>query len=183
MDHASRPPGLLEGLAARQLHVAGIVLVLRLLLGVEVVEIPEELVEPVRGREMLVLIAQVVLPELAGRVATILEKPGDRRILGVRAQLGPRQTDLAQPASIDALPQNEGGSSGRAGLLGVVVGESHALAGDPIDVGRAISHQTVAVGTDVGDSHVVAPEDEDVGLVRRPGRGDGELGDGEDDEK
>jgi hypothetical protein len=43
--------------------------VLRLLLGVEVIEIAEELVEAVGRREKLVAVAQVILAELAGRVA------------------------------------------------------------------------------------------------------------------
>jgi hypothetical protein len=42
----------------------GVVGVLRLLLGVQVVEVAEELVEAVHRRQMLVAVAQVVLPEL-----------------------------------------------------------------------------------------------------------------------
>ena len=42
---------------------------LRLLLGVEVVEVAEELVEAVGRRQVLVLVAEVVLAELAGGVA------------------------------------------------------------------------------------------------------------------
>src|SRR5690606_32537171 len=41
----------------------------RLLFGVQVVEIAEELVEAVIGRQMLVLVAEMVLAELAGGVA------------------------------------------------------------------------------------------------------------------
>jgi hypothetical protein len=40
--------------------------VLRLLLGVEVVQVAEELVEAVVGGQVLVAVAQVVLAELAG---------------------------------------------------------------------------------------------------------------------
>ena len=46
---------------------------LRLLFGVQVVEVAEELVEPVVGRQELVLVAEVVLAELAGGVAERLQ--------------------------------------------------------------------------------------------------------------
>ena len=58
-----------------------VVRVLRLLLGVEVVEVAEELVEAVDRRQVLVAVADVVLAELAGRVAVLLEQVGDRRVL------------------------------------------------------------------------------------------------------
>jgi hypothetical protein len=54
---------------------------LRVLLGVQVVEVAEELVEPVHRREELVPVAEVVLTELPGRVAEGLQQLGDRRIL------------------------------------------------------------------------------------------------------
>ena len=63
MEHAPRPVLLLE------LGVLGVVIALRLLFGVQVVEIAEEFVEAVHGRQVLVVVAQVVLAELAGRVA------------------------------------------------------------------------------------------------------------------
>ena len=44
----------------------------RLLLGVEMVEIAEELVEAVHGRQRLVAVADMVLAELSGGVAEIL---------------------------------------------------------------------------------------------------------------
>jgi hypothetical protein len=63
-------------------RVLGIVLVLRLLLGVEVVEVAEELVEAVVGRQVLVTVPEVILAELRGRVAERFEQLGDRRVLG-----------------------------------------------------------------------------------------------------
>ena len=49
-------------------------------LGVEVVERAEELVESVRGRQVLVEITEVIFPELSCRVALGLEQPGDRDV-------------------------------------------------------------------------------------------------------
>ena len=50
-----------------------VVAVFRLLLSVEVVEIAEEFVEAVVGRREFVLVAEMVLAELAGHVAERLE--------------------------------------------------------------------------------------------------------------
>ena len=80
---------------------------LRLLLGVEVVEVAEELVEAVDGRQELVQVAEVVLAELAGGVAERLEQLGDRRVLGLQADVGAGDADLAQAGAEDALPGDE----------------------------------------------------------------------------
>jgi hypothetical protein len=50
-----------------------VVCLLRLLFGVQVVEVAEELVEPVVGRKELVLVAEMVFAELAGGVAERLQ--------------------------------------------------------------------------------------------------------------
>ena len=66
VDDAARAEVLPE---VGELLLGRVVVVLRLLLGVEVVEVAEELVEAVRGRQELVAVAEVVLAELPGRVA------------------------------------------------------------------------------------------------------------------
>ena len=50
-----------------------VVALLGLLLGVQVVEVAEELVEAMNGWQMFVTVAQVVLAEVAGGVAGVLE--------------------------------------------------------------------------------------------------------------
>ncbi|MBM1003054.1 MAG: hypothetical protein N839_0011630, partial [Desulfofustis sp. PB-SRB1] len=64
---------LVEGAPIGHDQVAGVVLVLRLFLGIEVIKIAEELVKAVVRRQMLVEVTQVVLAELPGRVAHGLE--------------------------------------------------------------------------------------------------------------
>jgi hypothetical protein len=66
MQHAARSELLPE------LRVLRIVDVLRLLLGVEMVEVAEELVESVHGGQELVAVAEMVLAELAGRIPCAL---------------------------------------------------------------------------------------------------------------
>ena len=80
-QHAARAVALLELLEA---VLRRVVRVLRVLLGVQVVQVAEELVEAVHRREELVAVAEVVLAELAGRVAVVLQELGDRRVLGLQ---------------------------------------------------------------------------------------------------
>ena len=84
VDHAARAELLAE---CRVLRVVGI---FRLFFGVEVIEVAKELVEAVHRRQELVLVAQVVLAELAGGVAEGLEQFGDGRIFLLQADLGAR---------------------------------------------------------------------------------------------
>ena len=72
----------------------GVVGVLGLFLGVEVVQVPEELVEPVHRRQVLVAVAEVVLAELAGGVPERLQELGDGRVAGVHALSAPGSPTL-----------------------------------------------------------------------------------------
>ena len=108
----------------------------RLFLGVEVIEIAEELVEPVHGGQELVAVAQVVLAELAGRVAGGFSSSA---IVGssVCKPDGAREPDLGQagterhcPVMNDARPAVQLCSTVR-------VREHHSFPGNPVDVGRS----------------------------------------------
>ena len=55
-----------------ELRILRIVRIVGLFLGIEMVEVSEELVEAVYGRQVLVAVAEVVLPELASGVAEFL---------------------------------------------------------------------------------------------------------------
>src|SRR5439155_20751871 len=73
-----------------------------------------------------------------------------------------RHSDLRQAGANRVLTANEAGTSGRAALLGIIIGEGHAFFGDSVDVGRAIAHHAPAEVADVPDSDVIAPKDEDI---------------------
>jgi hypothetical protein len=81
----------------RKVLLARIVGLLRILLGVEVVQVAEELVETVQRGQELVAVAQVVLAELAGRVPVVLEQFGDRRVLRLQAHRCPRHATFVNP--------------------------------------------------------------------------------------
>ena len=136
---------------------------------VEVIEIAEELVEAVHRRQELVLVAKMVLAELAGGVAhcalsAVAIVGACRRQAGRRAGL----TDRGHAGADRQLAGDEVGAARRAARLGVVVGEQHALGGDLVEVRRAARHHAAVVGADVPDADVVAHDDDDVRpLLRR----------------
>ena len=138
---------------------------LRLLLGVEVVEVAEELVEPVDRGQVLVEVAEMVLAELPGRVAQRLEQLGDRDVLGLQPDVGAWHADLAQPRAEHALAGDERRPPRRAALLAVGIGEAHPLVADAVDVGRPVAHQAVAVAAQVRDPDVIAPDHQDVRVL------------------
>ena len=158
VQHAARTELLLER------GILRIVGQLRLLLGVEVIEIAEELVEAVHGRQVFVPIAEMVLAELAGGVAERLEQFGDGRVFLLQADRRAGHADLGQAGADRVLPGDEAGAAGGAALLAVVVGERHAFFGDAVDVRGPVAHHAAAVVADVPHADVVAPENEDVRL-------------------
>ena len=88
VQHAARAELRLEGRVLRVVHV------LRFLLGVEVVEVAEPLIEPVDRGQHVVAVAEVVLAELAGRVAERLEQV--RRASGLPSS-GPPARPAGRP--------------------------------------------------------------------------------------
>ncbi|MNP03154.1 hypothetical protein D3C76_950290 [compost metagenome] len=160
MDHPARRGGLDE--VRIILRPVG---ALRLLLGVQVVEVAEELVEAVIGRQEFVAVAQVVLAELTGRVALRLERLGDGDVAVLDADRRAGHADLGQAGTQRGLAGDEGGAAGGAAVFTVVVGEHHAFPGQTIDVRRRVTEHAVAIGADVGLADVVAVDHQDIGFV------------------
>ena len=79
-DNPARAELLTEGFTVRQFQVAGIVAVLRLLFGVAVVQIAQELIEPMHCGQVLVAVALVILAELTGGVTLGLKHGGERDV-------------------------------------------------------------------------------------------------------
>ena len=101
----------------------------RVLHGVEVVQVAEELIEAMDRRQELVEVAQVVLAELPGGVTHRLECGGDGHRLCRDAD---RRTGLAhcgQPGADGQLASDEVGATGRATRFRIIVGEAHPFRG------------------------------------------------------
>ncbi len=162
MNHAARSEVLAE---VREVLRRRVVLHLRLFLGVQVVQVAEELVEAVVGRQHVVQVAQMVLAELAGGVALLLQQCRDRHQLLRHADRRAGQPDLREARAVHALPGDERRSPGGARLLAVAVGEHQAFLRQPVDVRRPVAHDAVRVATQIRDADVIAPDDEDVRLL------------------
>ncbi len=79
MEQTPRPKELLE------LRLLGIIGNLRLLLGVEVVQVAVELVKAMNGGQEYVAVAEVVLAKLPGDIAVRLEQLGNGRVFRLQA--------------------------------------------------------------------------------------------------
>ena len=159
LDDAARPELLPE------IRVFRVVGVFGLFLGVQVIQIAEELVEAVHRRQVLVAIAQVVLAELAGGVSEALEDLRDRGILRLEAQRGAGHADLGEAGADRLLAGNEGGATGGAALLAVEIGEHRAVLRDAVDVRRPVSHEAVVVAADIEPADVVRHDEKNVRLA------------------
>src|SRR5215510_11778958 len=111
----------------RKVLLRRIIAQLRLLLGVQVIEVAKELIEAMLRRQVLVPVAEVILAELASGIAEGFEQFGNGRIFGTHAQGGAGQSNLAQTRAEDALAHNERRAAGGAALLAVVLRDTHPL--------------------------------------------------------
>jgi hypothetical protein len=127
-----------------------------------VIQVAVELIEAVVGRKVLVLIAKVVFAELTCDVAVRLEQFGDGGIFGLQTKISAGHTHLGQSGANRILAGDEGRPSSGAALLGVVIGQFEALAGDAIDVGRLVTHRAAVVVADVVPADVIPPDDKNI---------------------
>ena len=158
MNHAARAEFLFE------LRVLRIIGVLRLLLGIKVVEISKKFIKTVTGRQHIVSITEMVFSELAGDITLSLEKCRDGWILFFHALRCAGETDFGQAGANRGLAGNESRAPRSAGLLAIPVGEIRAPVGDAVDVRSAITHHTTIDRTDVELADVVAPDHENIGF-------------------
>ena len=68
----------------------------RLLFGIQVIQVAEELIEAVVGRQILVAVAQMVLAELSGRITQRLERLCDGDVALLQADRRSGMPDLRQ---------------------------------------------------------------------------------------
>ena len=162
-EHAARPE------LGPELRILGVIRILRLFLGVEMVEIAEEFVEAVHGRQIFVAVAEMVLAELPGGVAERLQGFRDTHVFGVKSDVRAGQADFGQAGPDRRLSGDEGRAPRGATLLAVPVGKQRAFLGDAVDVGRAVAHHAQIVGADIEPADVVGHDHEDVRLSTQRG--------------
>ena len=97
---------------------------------------------PKRGSSVLsnLSVAQVVLAELARDITVRLEELRDRRVLVAYPLLRARHANFRQTDTEGELAGDNGLATGRAALLGVVIGKQSAFFGDPVYIGCLVTH-------------------------------------------
>src|SRR5262249_42208905 len=132
---------------------------------IEVIEIAKELVKSVRRGKELIAVPEMVLAELSCGVAERFQEFGDRRVFGLQAEICSGQSHLGQPGADRRLAGNKCGASCRAALLPVPICKQTSLFGYPVNIRRAIAHDSEVVGAYVEPSDVITPDNEDVRLL------------------
>src|SRR5579871_2498916 len=160
MQYASRSETFFE------IRILRIVRILGLFFGVQMVEIAEELIEAVHGRQEFVLVAEMVLAELPCSVAEGLQQFGDGRILRAKTQVRSRHADLGQTGANRVLTGDERGAAGRATLLTIIVSKGCSFMPDAVDIRRPITHLAAIVVADIPPANIVTPQYEDIRLPR-----------------
>src|SRR5271169_5282523 len=120
-------------------RILGIVRQLRFLFSVQVIEIAEEFVEAVKGRQVLIPVSEMVLAKLAGGIAERLQQFSDGRVLRLKPDGSARHADFGQAGSQRVLAADKGSASSGAALLAVPIGESHPFFCNSVYVGRLVA--------------------------------------------
>src|SRR5438552_14424949 len=132
---------------------------------IQVIEVAEELVEPVNGGQELIEIAEVILAELPGGVALRFERGGNRAGFRRDTDLGTGLADRGHARADGQFAHDEVRATRRATRLGVIVGEEHAFLGELIEVRRLAGPHAPMVGADVPHPNVIAHDEDDVWFV------------------
>ena len=139
-----------------------------LLFGVEVVQVAEELIEAVFGRQKFVTVAEVILAKLSRSVAKRLQCLRNRDVPCLQTLRRARDSYLGQPCAPGGLPRNKRRASRSAAILRIVIGEQHPFLRNAIDVRRVKTHHPQAVSADVRLTNIITEDDKDVRLLCLP---------------
>ena len=132
---------------------------------VEMIQITEEFVEAVNGRQELIFVTKVILAELSGGIAHRLQDCGNRHRFGRQADRRSGLPDRRHSGANRKLSRNEVRPTRRAAGLGIIIRKEHAFLGNLVEVGCPPRHQTAMIGTDVPHADVVAHNDDYIGLA------------------
>src|SRR5213596_4277963 len=110
------------------------------------------------------MVAEMVLAELAGRVAQIVEERGESGRPGPQVGWAARELrrDHARAQRIHA--REEGIAPGGATLLSVVGHHDRAFIRNPVDVWRFPDHQAAMIAARLHPADVIAHDEEDIGF-------------------
>jgi hypothetical protein len=113
-------------------------------------------------RQIIVLVAKMILAELPGSVTKRLQRLSYRDVSLLKTNRRTQRANLREPRPYRRLPGDKRRSSGGAAILCIVVGEGHPFFTDAVNVGGRIADQSMRIAADVRLSDVIAEDDEDV---------------------
>src|ERR1700760_3091522 len=97
------------------------------------------------GRQILVQVTEVVLAELPGGVALLLQSGGERRGLCRDADVRAGLAYGRQPGTDRQFAGDEIGPSCRTTCFGIVVGESHSVGRKLVEIWRLPRHDALVI--------------------------------------
>src|SRR6266516_6538511 len=111
------------------------------------------------------MVAEMVLAELAGAVAQIVEERGESGRPGPQVGRAARELrrDHARAQRIHA--REEGIAPGRATLLSVVGHHDRAFFRNPVNVWRFPDHQAAMIAARLHPADVIAHDEQDIGFL------------------
>src|SRR4029077_5723988 len=119
------------------------------------------------------MIAKVILAELAGGIAQIVQELGEGRRAGRQIRNGARQLRQHHPRAVRMHSGEEGRAPGRAARLGVVSHEYAAFLRDAIYAWCFPDHQAAMIAARLHPADIIAHDEQDICfLVLRMGRND-----------
>ena len=116
------------------------------------------------------MVTQVVLAELAGVIAEVVQELGERGRAGPQIRWAARQLRRDHAGAQWGHAGEESVAPGRAALLGVVAHKLGALVANAVNVGRFAESETSLVADDLHPADVIAHDEEDVRLLLRRSR-------------
>src|SRR5947208_11485282 len=108
------------------------------------------------------MVAEMVLAELAGRVAEVVQELGESGRPGPQVGRAARELrrDHARAQRIHA--REEGIAPGRATLLSVVGHHDRAFFRNPVNVGRFPDHQSAVITARLHPADIIAHDEQDI---------------------
>ena len=156
MDHVARTKLRLERRVIRPIRVGCV------FHRVQMVEPAPIFIKPLHCRQKPILVAQMILAELPGRVAKRLEHGGQRRIFGAQPDRVARQTNRVHPRAHRKLPGDKGRPTRGTARLCIVVGQPHTLGGKLVEIGRLDALDPLMIARQAGPAHIIGHDHQNI---------------------
>ena len=126
------------------------------------VQVAKELLEAVRGRQGRCVVAQMVLAELGGRVAEIVQELGERWSAGPQVGRTARQLRRDHACAQRSHAGEECVAPGGAALLCVIGHEDSAFVSDAVNVRSFPDHQATMIDARLHPADIIAHDEQDI---------------------